>query len=310
MRWELRRAASKLRRDGITDLLRTGTRHLFENSTAVSPYHRLTNVAYTLRNGRADPVSSRDWDNLIVLDACRYDAFESESHLQGVLEKRISVGSNTNQFFKHNFSGRELFDTVYVTANPTAIGIIKQQDPIFHDMVTVLDGYLSPTIHPDDVTDAAIDALEKHEDKRLIVHYLQPHAPFLGDTAEQLREELGEPVQPIHYSDERFTRNDLWKAYIETLDITLESVERLLSECSGKTVVTADHGELFREKIGPFGPKLNGHPQKLKCRNLREVPWFVQNRGERLSPVSEPPVERETPEQEKIQEHMEHLGYL
>jgi hypothetical protein len=255
-------------------------------------------------------VISKDWDNLIVLDACRYDTFNQQNDIQGNLEKRISVASNTNQFFKHNFSGRELHDTIYVTANPTAIGILKNEDPVFHDVITVLDGYLSPTIHPKNVTEKAIKAQKKYDDKNFIIHYLQPHAPFIGPTAKKLQEYLGEPIQPVHYNDGGISESDLWTAYNETLDITLDSVENLLAETPGKTAITADHGELFRERVGPFGTELNGHPEKIKCSGLREVPWLVIDNGDRISTEAEQPKIRQTPDDDTIKEHMEHLGYL
>jgi len=36
-----------------------------------------------------------DWDTLILLDACRYDMFKSNSQLEGSLSSRISKGSAT-----------------------------------------------------------------------------------------------------------------------------------------------------------------------------------------------------------------------
>jgi hypothetical protein len=66
-------------------------------------------------------ISDEDWDNLILLDACRYDAFETACaghDALGDLERRISMRAATREFLRGNVRGRELHDTVYVTASP------------------------------------------------------------------------------------------------------------------------------------------------------------------------------------------------
>lgn len=52
-------------------------------------------------------VFTEDWDNLIILDACRYDMLESAS-IEGTLEHRISRGSNTVEFLFGNFTEKSL----------------------------------------------------------------------------------------------------------------------------------------------------------------------------------------------------------
>lgn len=59
-----------------------------------------------------------DWDNLVLLDACRYDQFERLNTISGVLENRISQGSSTFEFLTENIAGKKSHDTVYVTSNP------------------------------------------------------------------------------------------------------------------------------------------------------------------------------------------------
>jgi hypothetical protein len=63
-------------------------------------------------------IFEQDWDNLLLLDVCRYDAFEE---LNGIVEDLRPVTSRvsaTPEFLRGNLRGRELHDTVYVTANP------------------------------------------------------------------------------------------------------------------------------------------------------------------------------------------------
>lgn len=63
-------------------------------------------------------VFDADWDILVILDACRYDLFEAVSDLPGDLERRESKAGNTVGFLRANVAGRDLRDTVYVSANP------------------------------------------------------------------------------------------------------------------------------------------------------------------------------------------------
>ena len=54
-----------------------------------------------------------DYDRIIVLDACRYDAL---AQLIPGTKKVLSAGSCTPEWFKNTFT--EHYDYVYITANP------------------------------------------------------------------------------------------------------------------------------------------------------------------------------------------------
>jgi hypothetical protein len=73
---------------------------------------REMNILYhsRLRTRRFNPhgidIFEEDWDNLIILDACRYDALRAvlpEYDLDGALESRISRGSATPEFLRGCF---------------------------------------------------------------------------------------------------------------------------------------------------------------------------------------------------------------
>jgi hypothetical protein len=68
------------------------------------------------QNGRSDrtdncynekgvDILKTDWDNLVILDACRFDTFqEFAADLPEELETRQSKASATDQFLRQNFS--------------------------------------------------------------------------------------------------------------------------------------------------------------------------------------------------------------
>jgi hypothetical protein len=84
----------------------------------------------------------------------------------------------------------------------------------------------------------------------------------------------------------------VWEAYNENLDVVLAEVEPLLGELSGKSVITADHGNLVGERLGPVPTRRKyGHPYGVHTEELVKVPWFVVEGDARKTVRAEPPVE-------------------
>jgi len=124
------------------------------------------------------------WDVIIVLDAMRYDHF-LELHkyfFDGILKGSWSAGSCTKEWFINTFQER-MSDTTYISANPF---INSSNDDkrckaarIFGRVVDVWlyhwDEYLG-TVLPASVNKVALSLEMKG---RSIIHYLQPHAPYL-----------------------------------------------------------------------------------------------------------------------------------
>lgn len=129
-----------------------------------------------------------EWDYLIILDACRYDYFERvySNYLQGKLSKKISIGSSTNEWIKNTF--KEAYDdVVYISSNPRIASKCNVKGFIggehFYKVYDIWKDHWDSrygTVFPDDLTQAAIDIVKKHDNKRFIIHYLQPHAPYLS----------------------------------------------------------------------------------------------------------------------------------
>jgi hypothetical protein len=128
------------------------------------------------------------WDHLIILDACRYDYFEAvgRTRFEGELSKRASIGSSTVEWRDRSFPDR-YDDVVYVSSNPYINSIMPVKGfsgpdhfSAVYDVWKTGWDEKTGTVPPETVTDAAIHALMKHGGKRMIVHYLQPHAPYLS----------------------------------------------------------------------------------------------------------------------------------
>jgi hypothetical protein len=187
------------------------------------------------------------------------------------------------------------------------------------------------TVLPEDMVEKAIEVHQEYPDKRLFIHFVQPHLPYIGEKAADMREQLGRPpggYNPnqdhldvekdnvkrvdfdIIYEDHiDITTEDLWEAYCESLELALSEIEELVSALDGRSVITADHGELFNEQPLPFGRGLYGHPKKVKTDSLRQVPWFVVDSGSRRETVAGDPIENDEEVDETIEDRLRALGY-
>jgi len=132
-------------------------------------------------------VMSEKWDYMIILDACRYDYFERvyDKYVHGKLEKRISAGSSTNEWRNKSFPGF-YDDVVYISANPQFSATSKIYGfcagDHFHKVHQIWESdwnYEKATVLPAVLTEAAVRIISNAGGKRAIVHYLQPHAPYL-----------------------------------------------------------------------------------------------------------------------------------
>jgi hypothetical protein len=140
-----------------------------------------------------------DWDYCLVLDACRFDVFSEvyEDYLDGDLEKRRSVGSSTPEWASRTFTGDH--DIAYFSGNPfiNSLGIplneLKWGASCDYDWTAsqhiseVIDVWKDGwdddlgTVPPESLATAVRegwDAVERAE--RTVVHYMQPHAPYLS----------------------------------------------------------------------------------------------------------------------------------
>lgn len=260
----------------------------------------------------------RDWDNLIVLDACRYDIFqdsyEDTRKLDGELKKVHSNASHTWNFLKKNFRN-DNSDTVYVTASPMATGYGEH----FHDIDHVWKrkwNNQKRTVLPKDVTEAALKANERYPNKKILIHYMQPHYPFIGEKAEDLEVmgsfEYGSRENPSIWERMQFENLDRQKviaAYKENLQEVISELAKLEEELEGKTVVTSDHGNLLGSKVGLAPMKIYGHPPGVRDEELRSVPWLELSTKKRKEVEKEEKDKVTDHNEEEIKDKLSDLGY-
>lgn len=261
-------------------------------------------------------IFEEEWDNFVILDAARYDMFESQVDIEGDLQSRISRGSSTVEFLRGNFDGRELKDTIYVTANPQ---LEWNRDQIRVEFFKVenlwnRDEYWDDeysTVRPEKVTERALELAEKYPDKRLIVHYMQPHYPFLPSNSEDVEEmKLSDHFWHMKMRGKSDTdKEQIWEMYRGNLDVAVPEVKRLLGGIKGLTVVTSDHGNFVGENSSPIPVREWGHPIGIYDETLVKVPWLVIEGDRREITSGETGNHNKDINEEEVKEKLAGLGY-
>ena len=237
-------------------------------------------------------IMDEDWDNLIILDACRYDVFVEVYGKK--VDYRISRGSHTVEFLKENFSNRKFMDTIYITANPQ---VNLHASNSFYKIIPVWKYEWNEeinTVLPQSVFRYAIKAENNYPHKRLIIHFMQPHQPFLEHPklsrygfkdARMLAEGKKAnfiPVNPWLEARKGKIRFDIvWKAYKRNLEIVLPYALKLAKTLKGKTVITSDHGEAFTRLKFPLPVFVAEHQPYIYIEELIKVPWLEIYNGKR-----------------------------
>lgn len=264
-------------------------------------------------------IMAEDWDTLVILDACRYDTFKQRHDLPGELDSRVSRGGGTVEFLRGNFADRTFDDTVYVTGNPQITRFRDELGVEFHDIWHVWQEDWDEEIqnvHPEDLTAAGLAAHEQYPNKRIILHYNQPHGPYIGPTSDDLvigpnRPQDSGLVSMALYERKhaRISRETWAQAYEETFEFVHPYIEEVLSEIDGKTVVAADHGEMLGERATPIPVRYCGHQMGVHTEALVKVPWLVHETGSRRA-IESGDSRGVTTAEDGVEDRLRDLGYV
>jgi len=236
-----------------------------------------------------DLIHNTDWNTLIILDACRFDYFKKCVTLGGKLSRCWSRAPHTYRWLEETFP--DYYGWTYFSAHPYVGAKVSRRRGFnapehFGKIVSIWalawDDRLG-TVHPDSVGEVVKIMCEREEygvGDKMIVHYIQPHGPWIGKTKwvvpwtlEQhekygvMADYVAQKVKP----DPKFFR----RAYRDNLKLVLGSIKKYLPYFKGKVVITADHGEMLGEK-GLYLHKEN-YPAWTDS-ILRVVPWFEISR--------------------------------
>lgn len=266
---------------------------------------------------RGTNVYDREWDTLVILDACRVDLLREvadEYPFLGGVESMESVGSMSGEWMQKTFTDAyadEMAQTAYVTANVFSDELLDERDfGTLDEVWRYAWDEARGTIPPRPVTDRAIDVARRENPDRLVVHYMQPHHPFIGEDA---------PLDGAFEADpfgrrggdtviDALRRGDVsyeafWAAYRANLNLVLEDVSLLLSNHDAETVaITADHGDALGEWW------IYDHPAGCLHPVVKNVPWTETTATD--GGGYEPTTERESATDGTVEERLRDLGYV
>jgi len=228
----------------------------------------------------------REWDYLIILDAARYDSFETvvqQTGLEGALTLFDSEATTTAHWYRKHWAFQNEVNLITASVQPhkrTRDGI-----PLRNFFKTAVDawfpidrsGRVSPRITLHFVEQ------NRYPGERHLVHFIPPHLPFLGEKGKALSkivitpDVVGRHAQYMAFS--AYGRNGHWpemrEVYEENLLFGLRGIEEGFDRglFPGKVVITADHGELLGE-TGRYWhvPARQATPEEKRI--LKRVPWF------------------------------------
>ncbi|MFC6825507.1 hydrolase [Halopelagius fulvigenes] len=303
----IRKTRTSVRERGPVDGLREGGYELY-----IGGLRRLNKFYPGTTN-----VYDREWDVLLVLDACRVDVIDEVADEYPFLnrpDELVSVGSSSIEWLENTFTERrrdEMKRTAYVTGNPFSHRVLDD------DSLRKLDEVWryewddeAGTIPGRPITDRAISTKRELDPDRLIVHYMQPHFPSIPDplgggmNAETLGEGAGweDPWDRLRKGE--LTRERVWRSYRDNLRYILGEVELLLGSVDAeRVVVTADHGNAAGE-LGVYG-----HP-KVPIPSIRRVPWYETSAEDTGEYDPKQDTERSARDEGTVEEKLSALGYL
>jgi len=219
-------------------------------------------------------IHSTDWDVLVVLDSCRYDYL---AMIEPSAKKAITPGTTTETWIRGVFP--DFYPWVYISGMPTveAKGLVSEYVGLehFEEVVEVWDFGWDDELKvtpPDAVMKAYLE--RKDCGKRMIVHFGQPHLPYIGDPPLRYRADLeGHNRLFNDLVAGRVSVKLLREAYFGNVKLAWKYAREVIKSSGGKKiVVTADHGERLMEPDST--PPHIGHGDE-RCPQLVGVPWVV-----------------------------------
>lgn len=152
---------------------------------------------------------------------------------------------------------------------------------------------------------------------------MQPHIPYLGSTAGNIRNRVNLTGYRYYTTKKQkdnrgktwwaaleegdITEEEIKQAYSETLDIVISEAMELIEILDGKSIVTADHGEMLGER--GLIQKRYAHPHDIYNDQLRIVPWFTPPFSSRRDVIAESPIWFENIDDDTLDERLRSLGY-
>lgn len=139
----------------------------------------------------ATNIYERDWDLLILLDCATIDMMEEvadEYEFVTDVGEHTSLGTCSDEWMRRTFTmefQEEMTGTLHITANTSSERFLDEEW-FLHLEEVWRDGWDPElgTIPARNVTDRAIYYARRFDAERTLIHYMQPHLPFVHSEIE------------------------------------------------------------------------------------------------------------------------------
>lgn len=294
-------------------------------------------LALTSRYPIGTHVLNREWDLLIILDTCRVDAIRTvapEYSFIDSIDQIWSRAGSSPDWIAHTFDRDYeaiIQDTAYLTANPHAETVLDDQKyiPNKHSPAATRfyrcgqwnqvtpstlgrferiwkyqsddkTGGLGEHTPPRVITDRGIDVMRNHNFDNVILHYMQPHYPYISNAIEEGRELRTYERNPRQLK--KVGKQKVYQAYLDDLRYVLDDIELLITNVNAENVViSADHGDAFGEW------RMFGHDPGRIHPKVRYVPWVETSAEDRDTYT--PSTEMVKEKSQSTEEQLRALGY-
>lgn len=219
-------------------------------------------------------IKDKKWDNLIILDACRFDYFKEvlkenylDINMRGKLIKANSHSKHTGEWYKNNWSKKNK-DVILISQHPRAWkekldkNFFKTYPLWKRDDWIILDIYL----------EKMKKVMNQYNNKKILVHLTPPHLPYRDNEGKEFLNKIykvgGGPkvYQKVREYGNKNGWNKLIYYYKKNILKCIKLIDKYINDLTGKIVITADHGELIGEDR--FYGHNRSHPKIFR------VPWF------------------------------------
>jgi len=283
---------------GLGGVLRQAVRAVLDGEERWRLRQRLRHAADKVRCGfyrlpTHRELLRRPWNVLLILDACRADTFRD---LEPAAAAVRSLGRDTREWTERFMScvlpRCGMPEVLWFTANPvvdSALGDMNARGVrtvrLWETAWELIGPERIPSVHPGRVNAAVEEYLALYgQPERMLVQYLQPHSPYIGDIPlaltqwgelpdrlSRLASKMRTPMQAVR--EGILGWDQVRAAYRANLRLVLEHARQLAGALKGRVIITADHGELLGED-GRFG-----HDPSFHHKELYLVPWLESDNG-------------------------------
>jgi hypothetical protein len=262
-------------------------------------------------------IFQKDWNLLIILDGCDPTWIQQISDDtewlpdSGDQKTLMSVGSTSREWYSKTLgecSHRSLSETAIISANPLAKEFIPDEIGMYEDLSAWAWDESLDIVPAHTVTDTAIKLGRETDYEQYVVHYMQPHIPFL-----KTKDGRRDVVKSLGYSDcwnawydtmkGNMSSDELKCHYQNNLKYVLPEVQILINNFAApKTIISSDHSNAVGQKY------MYGHPGYVQMLILREVPYIIISAEDEQ--LIEPSIDRHAADNLQRKKQLDSLGYL